>query len=251
MPNLFFQATGFVSQRNLPVLSNIDDIIYVEQYEMDAFGHWIFDDKNPLLSKSNAATLTVQTGATIAPEYAASYVKLSAGMGNALMTSLQDTAGTFTLVALIQPESTSLLNVMGTLGANTPTPVTGAGIFTSANKVCSTVRGGTASLDTQLTLDPSKPVLVAFSVDNVAKTISMLTSQNGVIQTATGVISAYAPSTASIGIGNSRYSTSAAFDPLKTKFYEAIVYNKSLTMAQLQAVAARSKKRMQNRGITF
>ena len=260
MANLFFQATGFVSQRNLPVLSNIDEIIYTEKYEADAYAHWVFGtDNTSLTDKVNSRNLTVQAGATIQPTFTANNIVLSASVGNALITDLVDTASqNTTFCAVVKTSVTALSILIGNLVSSGATTSSGQGIFASAGQGYMTVKpaaanatGGANSVAPLPANDITQTdfFFIAGSHDKASKTVVIYTERLGVGGTRQTIYTGtYEASVNKIAIGNGYY---AGVVPGTFTFAEAIIYNKVLTLSQMQAVAVRAKKRMQNRGITF
>lgn len=251
MTNLCIQIEGYVSPfaDQLPKVQT-EDLIYIEKFEEDAYGHWLFEkDSSSLIDRVNSRSLTLQVGATVLPEYATNYVRLGAAMGNSLQSELLDSAVTgFTMSALVLPEDVSLRVLFGCLGSNDfPT---GGGVFTSASKVYLTARTGVSSLDAGLALDMSKPVFVSFSINKTTGTSNLVAMQNGIIVEKT-LNGAYVASGAALSVGNNRYTTSATYNSLRNKFYEAIIHDKALSLSEMKAIANRAKVRHANRGLTF
>ena len=249
MSNLTIQINDYVSPfaKDLPKVASINDLVYAEKYETDAYGYWLFaNDSTSLVDKVNSRNLTLQSGATIQPIYGTNNVRLATKTGNALLTGLNDSLSAFTQVSIVQPESTELTVLLGNLGA-TSAPQ-GISMFASSNKVYLTSRTGVSSLDVGLNLDMTKPVLIGYSLDKTASTINFIAMQNGVMYTKTTPSGAYSPANTELAVGNSRYTSSSTN---YIKYYESIAYNKALTLSELQAVATRSKKRLEHRGINF
>lgn len=249
MSNLTIQINDYVSPfaKDLPKIASIDDLVYVEKYETDAWGHWIFaDNSTSLVDKVNNRSLTLQSGATVQPIYDTNHVRLATKSGNALLTGLNDSLSAFTQIAVVQPESTELTAVLGNLGAFASPQ--GIGIFTSSSKVYLTSRTGISSWDVGLNLDMAKPVLIGYSLDKTASAINFIAMQNGIMYTKTSPSGTFVAANTELAVGNSRYTSSSTN---YIKYYESIAYNKALTLSELQAVATRSKKRLEYRGITF
>ena len=251
MTNLCFQIDGYVSPfaDQLPKVQT-EDLIYIEKFEEDAYGHWLFGGTSTsLVDKVNGRTLTLQAGATVQPEYGENYVHLGAAKGQSLQSGLIDSAVTgYTISGLVQPETSDLMVLLGSLGTNTEPQ--GAGVFTSAGKVFATARTGVSSLDPGLALDISKPVFVSVSVNKTSGVVNIVAMQNGVTfeKTSTG---AQVDSGTALSVGNSRYTTSTAYNTLKNKYYEAIIHNKALSIAEMKAMANRAKIRQTKRGNAF
>ncbi|WP_104488831.1 hypothetical protein [Acinetobacter indicus] len=249
--NLTIQVENYVSPfaAQLPKIAT-QDLIYVEKFEEDAYGHWVFGgDANSLVDKVNSRSLTLQAGATIQPEYGENYVRLSAAKGQSLQSGLLDSAVTdYTVSGVVMPEDVALMVLLGNLGSNDVG--LGAGLFTSENKVYVTARTGVSSVDAGLALDMSKPAFISMSVNKTTGVVNIVAMQNGATfeNTATGAqVEAAAP----ISVGNSRFTISAAYNTLKNKYYEAIIHDKALSIAEMKAMADRAKIRQANRGLTF
>lgn len=250
MSNLFFKAEGFSSSRTLPTLADVQDIISVPTLETDAYGHWEFGgDQSSLIDKVNARSLTLQAGATVQPEYGVNYVRVGAAKGQSLQSGLLDSAVTdYTVSGVVMPETSDLMVLLGNLGGNDVG--LGAGLFTSANKVYVTARTGVSSLDSGLALDMSKPVFISMSVNKTTGVVNIVTMQNGATfeNTATG---APAEAATAISVGNSRYTTSTAYNTLKNKYYEAVIHSRALSISEMKSIANRAKVRLAARDITF
>jgi len=251
MSNLCIQVENYVSpfSGRLPTVQT-EDLIYIDRYEEDSYGHWVFGgDTGSLMDKVNLRTLSVQPGATVQPSFTANYVSLGAAKGQSLQAAINDNSyDAYTISAVVMPADTSLMNLFGTLGA-TDSPQ-GAGVFTSAGVAYVTGRTTVSSLNAGIALIPNQPVFLSFSVNLTTGVINLVALQNDVIyeKTATGT---QTPSSTPLSIGNSRYTTSAAYNSLKNKFYEAIIHTKALTLNEMKAVAMRAKVRQEHRGVSF
>lgn len=250
MTNLLFQADSFISDRNLPVIQSIEDVIYVERFEEDAYGHWLFGvDSASLVDKVHGRNLSVQLGATVPPSYTEKYVQLGAAKGNSLQSGLLDNAVSgFTVSGVVLPETVDLMVLLGNLGDNTAPQ--GAGIFSSASKAYLTSRTTVSSLESGLPINMAKPFFISFSVNKTTAVVNIVAMQNGVTyeKTSSG---AFTEAASALCVGNSRYTTSAAYNSLRNKYYEAIIHDKSLSLVEMKGIANRAKTRQANRGIDF
>ena len=249
MSNLTIQINDYVSPfaKDLPKVASINDLINAEKYETGAWGHWIFaDNSTSLADKVNNRNLTLQSGATVQPTYSADYISLATKSGNALLTGLNDSLSAFTQIVVVQPQSTELTVLLGNLG--TISNQQGIGIFTSSSKVYLTSRTAVSSWDVGLNLDMAKPVLIGYSLDKTASTINFIAMQNDIMYTKTSPSGTFVAANTELAVGNSRYTSSSTN---YIKYYESIAYNKALTLSELQAVATRSKTRLEHRGINF
>ncbi|WP_336956698.1 hypothetical protein [Acinetobacter johnsonii] len=251
MTNLSIQVDGYVSPfaSQLPKVA-VSDIIYIEKFEEDAYGHWLFGaDSGSLIDKVNSRALSLQSGATVQPMYGNGFVELGASKGNSLQSNLLDNVGNgFTVSGVVLPGTIDLMVLLGNLGDNTAPQ--GAGIFASANKVYLTSRTTVSSLEAGLLIDMSKPFFISFSVNKTTTVVNIVAMQNGVTyeKTSSG---AYTGAASALSVGNSRYTTSAAYNSLKNKYYEAIIHDKALSLAEMKGIASRAKTRQAYRGISF
>lgn len=260
MSDLLFQ-TDFISGRtDLPKVQNIEDIIYVETYEKDAYDHWLFGkDSSSLVGKVHGRQLTLQAGATVQPVYGANSVTLAAKNGSALLTDLVDTSAqnmTLSVVAKASVAANELAIIMGNLVPTSYTQSSGLGIFAIAEKGYVTVKpltaagtGGANSITPGNDIDQTDYFFLAASINKSAKTVIIYAERLGAgasNQTIWG--SAYEASSNKIAIGNGFYSSTSTGT---LNFAEAIAFDKALTLPDLQGVAKRSKPRMKNRGIIF
>lgn len=246
MQNVFIEAKGFISQRNLPVVSRVAPIIPEIEYEASAYGHWVFDNSGTqLTSKVGPKVLTVQAGATVQPEYGPNYVELASKNGNALMTDLLDNVAQFTMMGVIHPRGTGLDISMGTLSSGTGS--TGASCFTSAGVPYITIRTNPASLAVGGSIPSDSPLFVALSVDVPTNTYTALVGIQGQVFTKSGGIT-WNKSDTAIALGNSRYLST---NVNKMRAYEFAVFNKSCTLEELINMEYRARKRCQLRGITY
>jgi len=259
MSNLCIQVEDYVSPfaGQLPVVQT-QDLIYIEKFEQDAYGHWMFGvDSSSLIDKVNARSLTLQVGATIPPVYSANHVQLANLNGNALISDLVDAAATNITAVFIAKASTAGLHV---IGGNLPPSglgtASGSGVFVSANKsylnsrpLAANGTGMISNVTSNQVIAQTNNFLIAISVNKTTKQCIIYTQQNGVESSTTSAYTGtYESSTNKISVGNGYYA--AALGPT-TSFVEAIIYNKALSVAEIQGVATRAKLRQQNRGITF
>lgn len=257
MSHLFFKATGFVSGRNLPALQNVESILPNIGYS--AYAHWSFKDNSAsLIDMVNGRSLTVQTGATVQPTYNQNGVTISVAMGNALISDLADTADQdVTMMAVVKCSETALSILLGNL--TTSSPNSGLSAFILTGKPYLTVKptNSSSSVDGISSLAPTGNInqqqnfFVAISVNKITKKGIIYAQQAGVEMSASSSFTAtYTTSPNNFALGNSSYSASTN-TALKATFAEMVMYDKALTLAEIQGVALRSKERLTNRGIAF
>ncbi|QXM18608.1 hypothetical protein Phab24_id163 [Acinetobacter phage Phab24] len=257
MADLLFQSENFVSSRsNLPTISNLDDLLPSLEYE--AYGHWLFGgDSSSLIDVVNGRLLSLQSGATIQPVYAAKSVTLSLTNGNALVSDLVDSSDqSVTLCAVVKCSSTALSILLGNLVRSDSTLSSGLGGFASAGKAYLTLKAitgtggaGIGSLTPAASITQTDNFFIAISVNKVTKKGIIYAKQMGVESSneATYGAPSYDAALNKFGIGNVAYTGVAG----SATYNEAIIFNKALTLEEIMSVAERSKGRMRNRGIVF
>lgn len=259
MSNLTIQINDYVSPfaKYLPKVASIGDLIYVEKHETDAFGHWIFaDNSTSLVDKVNNRNLTLQSGATVQPIYTTNSVQLSAKAGNALLSGLSDTATQDVTVALVVKCNQTTLSILGgNLPFSASTTENGFSPFASANKVYQGLKptkvaetGGFNSVTNNQSLTQTDYMFVVMSVNKSEKSGILYTQQNGVEADIESLYRAAYENSSNIAIANSAYSKITSGSLV---YAEAIIYNKALTLTEIKALAKRSKKRLEYRGVTF
>ena len=259
MSNLCIQVEDYVSPfaGQLPVIQT-EDLIYIEKFEEDAYGHWMFGvDSSSLVDRVNARSLTPQAGAKIPPVYSTNHVQLENLGGNALISDLVDAAATnITAVFIVKVSTTGLHIIGGNLPPTASTTASGSGVFVSANKsyfnvipLVANATGMISNVTSNQVIDQKNNVLIAISINKTTKLCVIYTQQNGVESSTTSAYTGtYETSPNKISVGNGYYTAVSAST---TSFVEAIIYDKALSVAELQAVASRAKTRQANRGIAF
>lgn len=255
--NLSIQVDDYVSPHaaKLPKVA-VEDIIYVEKYEMDSYGHWLFGgDSDSLKDKVNGKVLTMQAGATTQPIYNTNNIQLSASFGNALLTDLSDTdAQDITICGVFKVSTTTFAPLMGNLVPNSLTTTSGFGFFASDNVSVFTIKpliaastGGFTGM-TAGPLQQQSYFFISASVNKAAKKIELYTRQMGAGLSAERTwTSTYEASLNKIAIGNGYYNGNFG----NINVAEAIIYNKALTISEIELLSLRTQLRLNNRGITF
>ncbi|MEN8389781.1 hypothetical protein ABFP25_01190 [Acinetobacter indicus] len=251
MTNLCFQVEGYVSPfaKQLPKIQT-EDLIYIEKFEEDVYGHWLFGNNvGTLIDKVNSRSLIVQPGASVQPTYSDEYVSLSIKDGNALVSDLLDSAvSQFTMSGLFMPNSTNLSTIMGNLAAASGETATGFGIFTSAGKLYATIRTQVSSWDVGIALDPVKPVFASISINKTTGIVNFVAQQAGIFYEKTTPNLNYLNAGVPFSFGNNRFPSSFTNT---NKMYEGIIHDKALSIDEIKMVANRMKIRQEQRGIIF
>lgn len=260
MTQLFFKAENFTSNRSLPRLSNVEPLL--PNYEFESYGHWVFTSSSEsLVDKVNFRNLTLQSGAVVQPTYSDTGVTVSTAVGNALLSDLADTSSqNITMTAVVRCNVTALSILLGNLVPSNNTSSSGLSAFVSTNKAYLTVKptaatgaatNGISSLTPSASINQTSNFFIGISVDKSTKKGIIFVSQGNTESSIDSVYSSstYASSANKLAIGNSVYSSSNVTSNTAT-FAEAVIFDKALTLTEIQAVANRAKSRMSSRGIT-
>jgi len=246
MSHLFTVLPFEVNNPQLPVIpeSDIERLVVVEP---GAYDLWQFGNSSASLrGLQNSRTMVAQSDQ---PTFSENYLTLSAGVGKALLSGLAETAalqdticGVFRMPAV----GASAFVFMGSLE---PSSAGGGGLFlTTPNLVAHNQRGKTnLSQATGLTNTAGQWVFFAMSRDFVdtGNVVVMAGGQAAFVDQVDGV---YVPAALPIGIGNSGYTSGHSTNEFDCA--ELAIFEKALTVEQLQNVYLRSKSRMAQRGIT-
>lgn len=261
MTQLFFKATNFISGRQLPVLQDVEPLIPI--YENGCFGHWLLgSDSASLVDAVNGRLLTLQNGATVQPTYSDSGVTISTAVGNALLSDLTDTSSQdITMTAVVRCNVSALCILLGNLVPSNDVTESGLSAFVSSNKAYLTVKptaasgasvNGISSLTPSASINQTSNFFIAISVNKSTRSGTIFISQNSTESSVNVTYSSptYEDSVNKFAIGNSVYSSSNVISNTAT-FAEAIIFDKALTLTEIQAVATRSKERLSYRNIDF
>lgn len=263
MTNLCFQIDGYVSPfaDQLPKVQT-EDLIYIEKYEEDAYGHWIFGgNSGSLIDKVNSKALTLAPSATINPTFSETGVTISVAHGNCLLSDLPDSATqNLTMCAVVKCNTTALSILLGNLPDSFNTTVSGVSVFMSANKPYLTVKPTTAqasgngiqSLTVPNDINQTQNFFIALSLDKTTKRGIIYVNQQNIelSNQSTFSASAYVSSNNELSIGNRAYTASNTASNTAS-FAEAIIFDKALSLSEMKAVANRAKTRQTKRGNAF
>lgn len=261
MAHLFFKAAGFTSGRSLPQLSNVEPLI--PNVENKAYGHWIFGvDESSLIDVVNGKILSLQSGATVNPSYSENGLTISTAYGNSLQTDLIDSpTQDFTFCAVVRCNVSALSILLGNLPPSNDGTTSGTGLFASGGKAYLTSKptaaaaassNGISSLAAPQNIVQTSNFFIAASIDKTMKKGIIYVQQADAESSneATYNALAYEQPSKKIAIGNNAYTTAITAANTAT-FAETILFSKALTLAEIQAVALRSKSRLVNRNIVF
>ena len=252
MTQVFFKAKSFVSNRTLPVLNNVENVIGIA--EKESYDHWIFDnDLASLVGLNSGKLLTLKDGATVQPIYHSNSVEISTLVENPLLSDFSDTSSNnYTVAAVITGtgEFKAVTNLIGNLPI--PSAASGAGAYLEYSRVNFNVRpvAHAANASNALTLDTLKPFLAIYSVDKQAKVQTMYVEQSGNIFEATKAFTgAYTANGNVLAMGN--IALTSQTDERKMKYSEFIIFPEALSIDEMKLLANRSKERMSDIGIIF
>lgn len=251
MANLVTVLPFSVPGSSLPTVAAAD-MRRLSDIELSAYDHWIFNaGESSLTGKFAGKTLTVQS---TAPTYSGNWLMLSLNKGAGLLTDLGESTGqsdTIAMVCKIAALPTAAIVLEGTLGPSSE-PASGGGgsVFISSGGKLYLTNKGTAQSSTDTT-----DTLTADTWAFVCMTRSMST---GVVRFLKGgsTVREYSGLTGYVPASNSRklalgsaYYGSQAGNTLSV--FEAVIFNRGLTAAEMQALYLRAQARAAKVGITI
>lgn len=241
---IFTRLPITVSNPNLAVIPT-NNIKYLATNEYGAYEHWVFDrGATSLTGLVNSRALTVQ-GAT--PTYNSNNLSLSKSFGNGLI-SPKDESRNMTMCFVYKVSEVS--------GINNTLAGTRGNFGTAGSFMFGTVASGVSQLYSNqtpafqagpLTVSNGTWVFAALSEDDSAGTMTdTVFVGGGASSTLTGG-TLKTVSTNKVALGNA-YTTDA--NAGTQQFAEFIIFDRSLTVAEIADVYGRSKKRMAALGIS-
>jgi hypothetical protein len=245
-PILFARLPFSVADPSLAVIPAAD-ITNLVPYELNAWEHWMFgSDVSCLTGLKNSRVLTPQGAA---PTYSANYLTLTGTYGNALRSTFLD-SNAQTLAAVIQRPADLAGGKLGVLLGTISGAASGSGAYWSSPH---TLTGLIRTL-TGLTLGPPGVsgdwIFVAFAEKGTTTTSSKLYC-GAVGESAAADAGPKTLSAKYVALGCGDYniaSTTAGVPDLPVA--EMVLFDKTLTSAELGGLYARAKVRMAQRGIT-
>lgn len=233
-------ATG----RGTPEI-NAADLSLIYAPEAGAYGHWLFgpdaDGKETLVGPG---TLTNQS---TAPTYSTAHASIASR--RSLLTNISDSATrSLSMCAVFRIPAAGMSGINPLLGNLISGVTAGRSIYTSTGSLIFRV-GGASNSPLGLTLSADKWYFLAFSHDPTVSTDSLrvvVGGSDGISQNynSAGIV----PGPNNFAIGDPAYNSAGS----KTVDYaEAIVFDETLTIAQMKAIYRRSAMRMSARGITI
>lgn len=247
MTSLFTRLPISVTNAALGQISP-SDIEDLSAFESLAYGHWVFDkgDSSAYTDPLRGKVLTEQ-GAAVTFD-GATNANVSWVAGNALLTDKGETAAVRDTVAMVAkfPVLSGVRIPFGTLAT---TPAEGGSLFLIGSDVYTTYRGITSSESVRSGLLADTWYFVAVTRNfNGATDLRVLIGGDAVFTSAAGAGSTYIPAaTDKIALGNARYTVTPTdtFDVA-----EFMVFDFTMTNAELSALYNRRKAVMAARGIT-
>ncbi|PKR90861.1 hypothetical protein CXZ10_05795 [Pleomorphomonas diazotrophica] len=250
----FLQLPVAIANGQGPLVSLADcRPIFPTSIETDAYGHWDFGgDAVSLNSLIDGKALTP---AATAPVYNSDSIKLVDGGMNGLLTDLDDRAAMTVclVVKLIDPGSpTSQVVFASTITSNVPASGGSMGYldrdaagqfrFTSLRRPAS----GLVGSNFPVASNTDKWAFVGFAADDASGRV-VYYGTFGTSTEGSGFTKTLASPMRKVSIGNASYSSAQyLYGP---QLAEAIIFTGRKTAAEMAAIAARSKTRMQRKGI--
>ncbi|MCP4589014.1 hypothetical protein [Pseudoalteromonas sp.] len=249
--NIFTVLDVTSNNPDMPVISAAD-VEYIFPYEKDAYGHWAFGNIQPLVSKVSDKGLTEQS---VSPVYSENYLTLS-GDGKSLLSDFADSNINCTIATVFKVDSYSDVPVIfGSLG---PTSSGGGGIYMFTNtedqtgSLFANYRGtnlGNTPIATGLSANTWYFLALSREVIDETGKIGLKVKVNEIASVSRNQTNAglYQPNE-SIACGQAFYGTSQG---AITDFAEFIIFDKALTIDELNSLYFRSKSRMAKLGINI
>jgi hypothetical protein len=248
--NLFTRLPITLTSSIYPVIPE-SDIEYLTDFEVGSYDHWIFNRGSAvdLVGRKAGKALTPQSDA---PTYGAGYLSLSNLAGKGLLSNLQETAtGKYTVCAVVREPvagSTALRVPFGTLDMTAGG--TGGMPFMSgaanARKLYTAYTGLGASIDTGQAVPNASWLFIAASFDASVATKQLRTLIGGTAGNTQSPVAAYTASPRAVALGNGYYTGGVAGN---LDFADFILFDRALSMADLQAVYVRRKAKLAVGGI--
>lgn len=242
------------SRTDLPII-NAADIESLKDFkiETDAYAQYSFGASSAsLTSLINNQSLTLVSSAsnTNVPTYSQNYLSFNSGRGTYLATNLTDNSSLtgFTLSAVVRVPTqtlttTGLYGLMGIWSASSY----GAIAYCRNGKINCAASAGQVHTET-INQRFDKWMHITLSIDNVARTLTLTSVIDNVMTTNSYALTSRVYSDAVIGLGNMFV---AGTTYMLADCAELIVFNKSVTAAEITAVYQRTKKRMAIKNIVI
>ncbi|MGT2433523.1 hypothetical protein ACU4HD_40805 [Cupriavidus basilensis] len=253
MKNLFIQLPFSVADASLPTIAPAD-IQLLSNPETDSLEHWLLGASDASLTGIKSGQLLTKQGS--AQTYNAASIVLP-GWGGALVSSIPDDL-TSTVCAVIkrpvQSVSTDGVVAFGAFGSISSQK--GSGLTIPNSTSMSTVQYDatpSASVVPWGSVAQGSYVFVAMAeqLDAASSPKQTLLYIGGGNKTTTASTTSRAASVArNLAFGNAAFDN-ASYKTVPLELCEAIVFNRPLTTAELDAVYFRSRVRMAGRGITI
>lgn len=247
MTNLITMLPFSVSNPALPVIPEAD-IIRLNPWESDSYAHWLFGgDSGSLTDGVNGRALTVPGSA---PSYSSKHLTVAQNFGNGLRSGLMETATQRVTMACVVRDPGTITGIaipFGTLDASHGIAPfrnsAGSNIFLTARTVNNMNSGVTG-----LAMTANSWLFIAMALDFSAATKDCTILRGGSAAVTLSGTGTLVPQTAGgFALGASYYASSAVQN---LDFAEAVLFDRTLSPAELGNLYIRSKNRMAARGLT-
>ncbi len=241
--NLFTILPVNTNDNSLPRL-NPDDVQLFGSAEYGATGHWLFGGGASSLTGITASKSTLLEGST-SPVFSSNYVTLNGYPAGLTSPSADAVDATDTLCFVFKtPTSISSDIICG--NATLTSGDGGFFVATNASKeLYVTYRTSSTANLIGSGLVENTWYFVAISRDFSGSTRKITTKLSELSTALTTLSGSYTASSTNIAIGNATYNNAAR----PVDFAEFITFDTAYTSGGLEAVYARSKERMESRGI--
>lgn len=251
MENTYFKTAFKSALSNL--IETSDDINAVMPY--NPYATWVFGKAAESLTSVNSDKVLVPKPVGGA-SYSSNSVKIQAPIGNYLGTGIPD-EGDITVIGIAEVDKYIVRILAGNLEGSRLYELSHWGIFLGGSRtLASSVRGGVGAAGniSVATLVPeittNKPFIYALSINKTTKSVIMYMKAQGVEDSFERTFTFNYQGTGSeIVFGNINYDATDSTVEGVTTHYEATIYRKSLTLAQIKNAVTYMEQRSAERGI--
>lgn len=250
MENTYFKTAFKSALSNL--IETSDDTNAVMPY--NPYATWVFGKAAESLTSVNSDKVLVPKPVGGA-SYSSNSVKIQAPIGNYLGTGIPD-EGDITVIGVAEVDKYIVRILAGNLEGSRLYELSHWGIFSSGSQtLASSVRGGGSGGNINNaglvpTITTNKPFIYALSINKTTKSVVMYMKAQGVEDSFEKTFTANYQGTGSeIVFGNINYDASTSVYEGVTTHYEATIYRKALTLAQIKNAVTYMEQRSTERGV--
>lgn len=249
MPHLFTMLPFAVPASDAPLLAGADYKLLVN-YEPDAYGHWVLGPSASSLTDKVASRALTPAGT--GHSYSATSVSIPADGTGELSSDFAEVQDMTACAVVTLP---TLGNGQGIVAFGNYNSTVGFGaniIYSTVTSLYSespVIRGVSAfSLRTLTGLTAGQKVFTALSM-SFSGANSVIRYVGGFAPLSSVPATEKTAAAIPVALGNAQY-VNVNYNAVPTEAHEFMIFNRALNAAELDAVYARSKARMADRGVT-